>query len=133
MCYVLCYTAVFDMECLISSLIKINSLCALMQNACSCHTLFPAVSVVKPTPNLIACTSTGGRARNKTVQTDKCQVTQVTASRFLFSFVGWFTRLVAVAVRLPVGDAVLLRHVPRVGQNIWYNIENIYTNDKILE
>ena len=26
----------------------------------------------------------------------------------MFSFVGWFTRLVAVAVRLPVGDAVLL-------------------------
>ena len=97
------------------------------------YILFPAVSVVKPTPNLIACTSTGGRARNKTVQTDKWQVTQVTASRFLFSFVGWFTRLVAVAVRLPVGDAVLLRHVPRVGQNIWYNVENIYTNDKILE
>ena len=42
--------------------------------------------------------------------------------------------LVPVAVRLPVGDAVLLRHVPRVGQNIWYNVENIfYTNDKILE
>ena len=52
---------------------------------------------------------------------------------FLFSFAGWFTRLVAVAVRLPVGDAVLLRHVPRVGQNIWYNVENIYTNNKILD
>ena len=39
----------------------------------SLYILFPAVSVVKvkPTPNLIACTCSGGRARNKTVQTDK--------------------------------------------------------------